>query len=848
MIIETGHFALILALLVAGVQASLPLAGAAWGVASWMAAGRMAARVQFALIAAAFFALMWAYVTSDFSVLNVVQNSHTDKPLLYKITGVWGNHEGSMLLWVFVLALYGLALSLFGKHLPETLQARALAVQGMISAGFLLFILFTSNPFLRVDPPPLNGEGLNPLLQDPGLAFHPPMLYFGYVGFSMAFSFAIAALLEGRVDASWARWVRPWTLAAWCFLTLGIAMGSWWAYYTLGWGGWWYWDPVENASFIPWLAGTALLHSAIVVERRNTLKGWTIFLAIVTFSFSLIGTFLVRSGVLTSVHSFAADPERGVFILALLTVLIGGAFILFFLRAPAMKGHGALFAPISREGALLLNNMLLATAAGSVLLGTLYPLFIDALGIGKISVGPPFFNIVFVPLMVPLVAAMGIGPMLGWKRGDLAGAMHRLRFAFTATLAAMVAVWIIAGGSWATLAALGGIGLAAWLSAATASEWAWRVHLFRASWGEVARRARDLPRSTYGMTVAHLGVAVVIAGITGSLAWKTESLQIMRPGDTVSIASYRVTLKGVESDVAGPNYIATRADFVASKNGVFAAELRPEHRVFAAPPQPVTDAAIHTNFFSDLYAVIGEADGKGAYMTRIYHNPLVPWIFLGAGVMALGGGISLSDRRLRLGAAKRTYTHSTEPLSPQMIVKRNRVFLLPLTAFAVLAGFLVWRIDLIAQGDTPELVPSVMIGKPAPIFDLPPLFAARTHVTSADLKGKVTLVNFFASWCVPCRAEQPMLLELAKDKLALVGISYQDKSDAARKWLDKSGDPYVAVGMDTRGMTAIDFGVSGVPESFVIDKHGIIRFREAGPLTPEIVREQILPLVAELDK
>src|SRR5471032_2149055 len=405
MIVEVGHFALVLALVVALVQASLPLVGASRGQRAWMALADTTALVQLALVGLAFAALVYAYVTSDFSVLNVVENSHTTKPLLYKVSGVWGNHEGSMLLWVFILAFYGMAVALFGGNLPPALRARALSVQAMIAVGFILFIVLTSNPFLRLDPAPVNGEGLNPLLQDPGLAFHPPFLYLGYVGFSMAFSFAIAALIEGRVDAAWARWVRPWTLAAWCALTCGIAMGSWWAYYVLGWGGWWAWDPVENASFMPWLAGTALLHSAIVVEKRDAMKSWTILLAIIAFSLSLIGTFLVRSGVLTSVHAFAVDPARGAFILGLLIVAIGGSLTLYAIRAPALKA-GGLFAPISREGALVLNNLLLATAAATVFLGTLYPLFLDAIGGGKVSVGAPFFAATFVPLMVPLLAAM----------------------------------------------------------------------------------------------------------------------------------------------------------------------------------------------------------------------------------------------------------------------------------------------------------------------------------------------------------------------------------------------------------------------------------------------------------
>ncbi|MTJ79589.1 MAG: heme lyase CcmF/NrfE family subunit [Telmatospirillum sp.] len=653
MIPELGQFALIVALFVTVVQSVVPLVGAIRGDRTWMDMARPAALAQFALIATAFGALMSCYVTSDFSVLNVVQNSHTDKPLIYKISGVWANHEGSMLLWVLILSIYGMAVSVFGGNLPPGLRARALSVQAMIAFGFLLFILFTSNPFARVDPAPLNGDGLNPLLQDPGLAFHPPFLYLGYVGFSMAFSFAIAALMEGRVDAAWARWVRPWTLVAWCALTLGIAMGSWWAYYTLGWGGWWYWDPVENASFMPWLSGTALLHSSIVVEKRDTLKAWTILLAIVTFSLSLLGTFLVRSGVLTSVHSFAADPTRGVFVLALLVVVTGGSLILFAIRGPTLKG-GGLFTPLSREGSLLFNNVLMSTAAGTVLLGTLYPLFADALEMGKVSVGAPFFNAVFIPLMVPMVVTMAVAPLLSWKRGDFAGALGRLKFAFAATVAVAAGTWIAPGGGSGPLWAGRGLGLAAWLAAGTLVEWAERVRLFRAPFSETADRILRLPRSAYGMTVAHIGVAVVIAGITGSSAWTQEKIQVMHPGDVVSLHGYDLRLEGTEDNLQGPNYSILRAHFSVTSGGRPVADLYPEKRMYRQPPRPTTDAAIRTNLLGDLYAVIGDPDGTGGFVTRLYFNPLVPWIFIGAIIMVVGGLVSLTDRRYRVGAPLRT--------------------------------------------------------------------------------------------------------------------------------------------------------------------------------------------------
>ncbi|HTH17702.1 MAG TPA: heme lyase CcmF/NrfE family subunit, partial [Magnetospirillum sp.] len=601
MIAEIGHFALILALAVALLQATLPLVGAKRNDPVLMGLSGPTSVVQFLLVAVAFASLLHAYVTSDFSVLNVAQNSHTDKPLLYKVAGLWGNHEGSLLLWITILAVFGLAVSLFGGNLPPGLRSRALAVQAMITVGFLLFILFTSNPFERLEPPPINGNGLNPLLQDPGLAFHPPFLYLGYVGFSMAFSFAIAALIEGRVDAAWARWVRPWTLAAWVFLTCGIILGSWWAYYTLGWGGWWYWDPVENASFMPWLAGTALLHSAVVVEKRDALKSWTIFLAIIAFGLSLLGTFLVRSGVITSVHAFASDPTRGVFILALLVIAIGGSFTLFAVRAPNLKA-GGLFAPLSREGALLLNNVLMATGAGTVLLGTLYPLLADALQLGKVSVGPPFFNSVFVPLMVPMVLAMAVGPLMSWKRSDLAGVLLRLKVAVGLSLVAAAATWFLQGGSAGPWWAAGGMGLAAWLLLGTLAEWAERVKLFKAPLPEAMRRARNLPRSAWGMTLTHAGLAFFIAGATASSAWKVESVQSQQVGQSVTVAGYTFLLTEVR-DVPGPNYMATEGVFQVTKDGKPFATMRPARKMYRMPPRPASDAAIQGTLWGDVYAV-----------------------------------------------------------------------------------------------------------------------------------------------------------------------------------------------------------------------------------------------------
>ena len=646
MITEIGHYALVLALFVAVLQGTIPLVGVHTGRAAWMALSVPAALTQFLLVGVAFAALSHAFITSDFSVLIVASNSHSLKPLLYKISGVWGNHEGSMLMWVLILALYGAAIAVWGTNLRQTLKVRILAVQALVAVGFILFILFTSNPFERLFPTPTDGRGLNPLLQDPGLAFHPPLLYLGYVGFSTTFSFAVAALLEGRVDPAWARWVRPWALAAWGSLTSGIVLGSWWAYYELGWGGWWFWDPVENASFMPWLAGTALLHSAIVLEKRDTLKSWTIFLAIIAFAMSLLGTFLVRSGVLTSVHAFASDPSRGVFILLLLVIITGAALALFAWRGPSLKGSG-FFQPISREGGLLLNNFLLTVAAASILLGTLYPLFLDVLDLGKVSVGAPYFNRVFVPLMLPMILVMGLAPFLHWKRGDAMLAVPKLQVAAIVTVAGAAVTYSMIDR--ATVLTAFGIGLSIWLLLSTLTELAERIQLFQAPFAESWRRFLRQPRASWGMTLAHGGLAIAVAGMTASSAWTVESIQTMRPGETVSISGYKFTLRQVRQ-VQGPNYQARRATFDVTKGTNTSLTLEPEKRVFTVSQQQTTEAAIHSTFLGDLYAVVGDPDGKGGFITRLYFNPLVPWLWVGAFMMVLGAIISLSDRRHRVGA------------------------------------------------------------------------------------------------------------------------------------------------------------------------------------------------------
>jgi cytochrome c-type biogenesis protein CcmF len=650
LIAEIGHFSLILALGVSLAQMLLPFWGARIGDRRLMHIGGTAAQGQFLLLLIAFFALTYAYVASDFSLLNVFQNSHSAKPLLYKFSGVWGNHEGSMLLWVLILALFGSAVALFGRNLPSDLKANVLAVQGSLSVAFLTFIVTTSNPFTRVSPVPLEGRGLNPILQDPALSFHPPFLYAGYVGFSMAFSFAIAALLTGRIDPAWARWVRPWTLAAWMFLTLGIAMGSWWAYYELGWGGWWFWDPVENASFMPWLAGTALLHSALVMEKRDALKVWTILLAILTFSLSLMGTFLVRSGVLTSVHAFAVDPERGVFILGIMVLFIGGALALFATRAQALR-QGGIFAPISREGSLVLNNLLITTACAAVFIGTLYPLALEAVTDDKISVGPPFFNATFGPLMVPLLIALPFGPFLAWKRGDILGASQRLAVAAGITAIAIIAAYALTGsGPWLAPLALG---LGIWVVAGALSEIAYRAKLFRAPFDEVRRRLHSLPRSAYGTTFAHIGVGTMVIGIVATTAWQIEKITSVKPGETTLIAGYELKFHGAVPS-QGPNYREQVGLLVVSHAGEEITRLRPAKRAYVAPKTATTEAAILNAWTGDLYAVLGDELKGGAFTLRLYFNPFVRLIWIGALIMFFGGLLSLSDRRLRVGAPKRT--------------------------------------------------------------------------------------------------------------------------------------------------------------------------------------------------
>ncbi len=646
MIVETGHYALVLALALALFNSVVPL----WGIAArderLMATAPSVALVQFLFVVIAFGALVYAHVTSDFSLVNVVENSHSAKPLIYKIAGVWGNHEGSMLLWVLILATFSAMVAAAARAMPQDLHAAVLGVQSWISAAFLLFILLTSNPFLRLANPPMEGQGLNPLLQDPGLAIHPPLLYLGYVGFSITFSFAAAALICGRIDAVWARLVRPWTLVAWMFLTLGIAMGSYWSYYTLGWGGFWFWDPVENASLMPWLAGTALLHSAAVMEKREALKIWTVFLAILAFSLSLIGTFLVRSGVLTSVHAFATDPRRGAFILLILVVFIGGSLVLFAARAKDLK-PGGFFAPISREGALVLNNLMLSTACATVFVGTLYPLGLESLTGEKISVGAPFFNATFVPLFFPLFVLMPIAQMLAWKRGDLLGAAQRL---VVAVAAGLVAVLVFAAWHGGPVVSVLVAGLAIYTIVGSFIDLFGKIFA-GASVSGAFHRAVGLPRSAYGTAFAHAGLAITLLGLAAT-GWGVEKIVMIKPGDVIPVGPYQLVVQkfGVAE---GPNYSARLAHVAIRSGGVQIATIDPELRFFPVRRMSRAEAGIATLGLGQIYVSITDGGADNSFNARLYWKPMVVLIWFGALVMAFGGLVSLSDRRLRIGVARR---------------------------------------------------------------------------------------------------------------------------------------------------------------------------------------------------
>jgi len=642
MIPEIGHYALILALCVSVVLGTLPIYGAAVGNSMLMSVAKPAARGQFLLVLLAFCCLGYAFAVKDFSVLYVASTSNSQLPIQYRLAAIWGAHEGSLLLWVFILSIWMVAVSFLSTHLPEAMRARILGVMGLVSMGFLLFMLTVSNPFERLIPAAFDGRDLNPLLQDPGMVIHPPMLYMGYVGFSVAFAFAIAALLGGTLDATWARWSRPWTTVAWCFLTIGVAMGSGWAYYELGWGGWWFWDPVENASFMPWLAGTALIHSLAVTDKRGGFKAWSVLLAILAFSLSLLGTFLVRSGVLTSVHAFATDPKRGLFILVFLAVVIGGSLILYAWRAPRV-GLGGGFSLVSREGMLLTNNVLLIAALGAVLLGTLYPLFLDALDLGKISVGPPYFDTVFVPLMTPAIFLMGIGPLAQWKKATLPALAMRLRWAFAVSAATALTLPFLIG-KWTPLVSLGLL-LAIWI--VTTSVVGLRERLAHADGSSLMGRLAAVPRSYWGMLLAHCGVAVFIVGVTMVKGFEVEQDLRMNVGETSTVGGYTFRFDGVR-EVKGPNYIAARGTFHVSQDGREVTVMYPEKRRYTVQNQTMTEAAIAPGLVRDLYVSLGEPVDNGAWSVRLYHKPFIDWIWGGCLIMALGGVLAISDRRYRL--------------------------------------------------------------------------------------------------------------------------------------------------------------------------------------------------------
>ena len=648
-----------MALMLALIQATLPLIGAAKGIPQLVAMAKPTAQAQFIFVTIAIAILGYSFITNDFSVLNVATNSNSQLPLQYRLAATWGSHEGSLLLWTFMLTIWMVAVTLFSNHLPSEMVARVLSVMALISTGFLLFMLLTSNPFERIFPVPPDGRDLNPLLQDPTMVAHPPMLYMGYVGFSVAFAFAISALIGGRLDATWARWSRPWTTVAWMFLTCGIALGSFWAYYELGWGGWWFWDPVENASFMPWLVGTALIHSLAVTEKRGGFKSWTVLMAIAAFSLSLLGTFLVRSGVLTSVHAFANDPKRGTFILGFLTVVIGGSLALYAWRAKQV-GLGSKFELLSRESLLLTNNVLLIVAAGSVLLGTLYPLFMDALNLGKLSVGPPYFNTVFVPLMAPAMFLIGVGPIARWKQAKLPELAVRLKWAFAVSLIMAVVLPFVIGG-WKWRASLGLL-LAVWIVATVIQNLISRLRIQSGAANLFARLA-SLPRSYYGMQLAHVGVAVFIAGVTVVTSYQTERDVKMNIGDTVSVGGYQFQLKNLQQ-VAGPNYQAIRADLEVSKEGSAPFVMQPEKRSFTATQNVTSETAIDRSIWRDLYLALGDEVGGGAWTVRVYHKPLVNWIWGGALLMAIGGAFAVSDRRYALAKKQ-----AQQPMEKSKVVK-----------------------------------------------------------------------------------------------------------------------------------------------------------------------------------
>ena len=830
MIPELGHFALALACALAFAQAILPIWGAQRRDQRMIAAAPGLATGQLLALATSAFCLVWSHVSDDFSVLNVAENSNSMKPLIYKITGTWGNHEGSIILWALILALCGGAVAGFGRNLPGALRARVIGVLGASSAGFLLFSLLTSNPFERLASPPIDGHDMNPLLQDPGLAFHPPMLYAGYVGFAVPFAFAVAALLEGRVDASWGRWVRPWTLVSWCLLTGGISLGSWWAYYELGWGGFWFWDPVENASLMPWLTGTALLHSAIVVEKREALKIWTVLLAIGTFSLSLSGTFLVRSGILNSVHAFANDPARGVFILALLGLVIGSSLLLFAIRAPKLAA-GGLFAPVSREGALVLNNVLLCSIAAVVITGTMYPLFSDLILHDKLSVGAPFFNATVLPLAVPVFAAMAIGPVLPWKRATLAPALTRLWWAaliaiatglfFTTRLPVLPAI------------AFGG---SAWLIFGSWAEIIERIRLFRIPLRDSFARLRGLPTAAFGAALAHAGMGVTIAGIAG-MSLASQRIVLLHPGEQVQAAGMTWALDSL-TDANGPNYAERVANIRVIRPG------EPDLVMHAVPPL-LPGAAHHHHRSGDPHHRVrrhlrrigrgaGRCGGNAPALQPARARDLVGRPCHGHRRRLVPGGPAAARRRTRA---------SCRAGGGARLMDRRSLLLAAPLGVAVLGGAGFWAMlrGMQAGNFDPRGVPSPITGQPVPSFNLPAQPPGQGFSSVELATGKPLLLNFFASWCVPCVEENPALLALARSGLPIWAIDYKDGEDKAAQYIQRHGNPYQRIARDEPGRVAIDFGLSGVPETFLVDGMGVVRWHWPGPLDADVIQNRLQP-------
>lgn len=800
MIAESGLFALILALVVALAQGVVPLLAARHDRDTALLFAMRAAYVQAALLALAFAALILAFARSDFSLMLVAANSHSAKPLLFKIAGSWGNHEGSMLLWGLILALSGAGFARIDRSAPA-LRLPTLAVMGGLGFCFLTYLLFASSPFDRLDPVPIDGDGLNPLLQDIGLVFHPPMLYLGYVGMALPFALAMAALMQGRMDGEWARAARPWIVLDWTFLTLGIGIGAWWSYYTLGWGGFWAWDPVENAALLPWLAATALLHAVMVVAKRDSLKPWTLLIAIIGFALSLMGTFLVRSGAVVSVHAFAADPTRGVFILALFAVIVGFALLLFALRAASLS-RDAPIAPISREGAMGFNIAVLALAAAAILVGTLYPVALDALAGAKVTVDASYYNRILAVLAVPLLAAMAIGPLLSWRRGEGREALRRLRFA-------------------ALAAAMAGVGFAVLTGAIGAAPllFAMAVLLGISVLGA---------RHGWAMRLAHGGMAVMIAGIAGYAALQSEALAWMRPGEHMAIAGQSLRLDAIK-EVRGTNYTALRGEFSALKAGQVTDRLHPEIRLFDAPRLARAEVAIHTNLFADLYLAIAAGDDDGGVQVRALYLPLVPLVFIGLALMVVGGFVALWRPR------------ATD--APGAVVAedtRRRLLWLPLIGLGAIL------LPLAVKLGRSEMTPQSLLNTLAPDLVLPALDPAKPSIRLTAFGGQVVVVNLFASWCAPCRLEAPVLMGLAQTGVPIVGIATRDRPEDARAMLHALGNPFVAAAFDAQGDAGTALGATGVPETVIIDRQGVIRWRHEGPLDEKILSKTVLPLIRSL--